>query len=72
MPIFEFICEECGNFFEELVRSASTTLDILCPGCQSDHVSKQFSTFASKTVGSAAFSGSSAPAPAASCNTGGL
>ena len=72
MPMFEFVCEECGRFFEELVRSASTALDIICPGCQSDQVVKQFSTFASKASGGAVFSTNSAPAPAASCTTGGL
>ncbi|MBL6965950.1 MAG: zinc ribbon domain-containing protein [Anaerolineales bacterium] len=40
MPIFEFICGECGHFFEELVRSTSPNNDIICPGCQSDQVKK--------------------------------
>jgi putative FmdB family regulatory protein len=72
MPIFEYICDQCGNFFEELVLGASSAMDIICPGCQSDQVSKQFSTFASRAGGSASFKTGSAPAPAPSCNTGGL
>jgi putative FmdB family regulatory protein len=38
MPIFEYICDQCGNFFEELVRGTSSAMDIICPGCQSDQV----------------------------------
>jgi len=72
MPIFEFVCEKCDNFFEELVRSTSMVSDVVCPGCQSDRVKKQFSTFASKAGGGGSFTANSAPAPAAACNTGGL
>ncbi|MBT3390884.1 MAG: zinc ribbon domain-containing protein [Chloroflexi bacterium] len=72
MPIFEFICGECRHFFEELVRSAGSVNSITCPSCQSAQVKKQFSTFASKPGGSDSFAASSTPAPAASCNIGGL
>jgi len=72
MPIFEFVCEECDNFFEELVSSANTVSDVNCPECRSNQVNKQFSTFASKVSRNGSFTTSSAPAPAASCNTGGL
>ena len=45
MPLFEFVCEECGVIFEELVRSAATISGVICPDCQSDQVKKKISTF---------------------------
>ena len=69
MPIFEFVCQECGTSFEELLRSSSAVGEVICPDCESTQVIKQISSFASKVAGSAsAFSS----APAASCNTGSL
>jgi putative FmdB family regulatory protein len=68
MPIFEFVCTECGAPFEELVRSANYTEEVLCPSCGGDQVKKQISTFAARvTGGGTARSFSSA---ASSCNTG--
>ena len=46
MPIFEFVCQDCGTPFEELVRSASATDEVVCPYCASNQVAKQISTFA--------------------------
>ncbi len=42
MPIFEFVCEKCGHFFEELVRSAGPVNSVTCPVCQSDQVKSNF------------------------------
>ncbi len=67
MPIYEFACRECGEAFEKLVRSASSSEVIRCPSCQSEQVKKKLSTFAS----GASRSGSSASS-SASCSTGGL
>ncbi len=70
MPIYEFICEECGEEFEELVRSAESHQDVLCPACFGQQVIKRISAFASPAAGGKATSywGSSA----SSCNTGSL
>jgi putative FmdB family regulatory protein len=69
MPIYEFVCQECQQVFEELVRSASAIDEVICPGCQSERVSKKLSTFSSKVAGGSSFV--SAPA-APSCRPGGL
>lgn len=69
MPIFEFICQECGTPFEELVRSSTAIDDVVCPFCESDQVAKQISTFASRVVGG---SSGYSNAAAASCSTGSL
>ena len=69
MPIFEFVCQDCGNPFEELLRSAAMIDEVQCPSCGSTQVAKQISIFASQQVGSGGgFSGSAG----ASCNTGSL
>ncbi|MBN2148971.1 MAG: zinc ribbon domain-containing protein [Anaerolineales bacterium] len=68
MPLFEFVCSNCGNPFEELVRSASAIGDVTCPKCHSSEVRKKVSTFASKVSGGSAFSLSSSAA--SSCSTG--
>ena len=71
MPIFEFTCEDCGETFEELLRNASKTEEVVCPTCQSQRVTKLISRFASKAPGSKATSNWGG-APARSCNTGSL
>lgn len=62
MPIFEFVCSDCGNPFEELVRSSSAASAVVCPKCHSQNVKKKISTFASKAPGGMSFSLNSAPA----------
>lgn len=44
MPIYEYICDECGHPFEALVASSQTKSS--CPECGSKKLSRQFSTFA--------------------------
>jgi putative FmdB family regulatory protein len=69
MPIFEFVCQECRQPFEELVRSSSAVEEVVCPSCGSRQVRKQISTFAARVTNSAfspSFSGGKACNPAAS------
>jgi putative FmdB family regulatory protein len=68
MPLFEFVCNECDQPFEELVRSMSAIDYVTCPKCGSQKIAKKISTFASKITGGGGFSlGASS---VASCNTG--
>ncbi len=67
MPIFEFVCDNCGEAFEELLRSSSVIGEVICPSCHSEQVKKKISTFASKTTG--ASSGANSFSTAA-CSTG--
>lgn len=70
MPIYEFICEECGEEFEELVRNTAVIQDVVCPYCLGQQVIKKISAFAAPAAGGKATSywGSSP----SSCNTGSL
>ena len=68
MPIFEFVCSECGQPFELLVLYTSRMAEVTCPACHNKEVTKKISTFASKSSGGSSFSfeGSSS----SSCDTG--
>ena len=68
MPLFEFVCSDCGKSFEELVRFSGSA-EVTCPQCQSKAVKKKVSTFASKISGGSSFS-LGASSSAASCSTG--
>jgi putative FmdB family regulatory protein len=69
MPIFEFVCTECEEIFEDLVLSISKIDEVVCPTCGGSKVKKKMSTFASKPaagVGSFSLGSSSTP----SCGSG--
>ncbi len=66
MPLYEYVCSNCGALFEHWVRSASVAEAIICPHCQSTRVDKKFSTFGVK--GSV---GNSNPSAGDACSTGG-
>jgi putative FmdB family regulatory protein len=51
MPIFEYLCDDCGTKFEKLVRRADD--HVLCPSCGESHLTTQFSTFAARANGAA-------------------
>ncbi len=39
MPIYEFVCQECGVRYEHVQSFSATTLPA-CPACQSKHVAR--------------------------------
>jgi putative FmdB family regulatory protein len=65
MPLFEFLCSDCNQPFEELLRSATEINEVSCPVCGSHKIYKRISTFASKVTGGSSFSFS--PSASASC-----
>jgi putative FmdB family regulatory protein len=67
MPIYEFVCEECGHAFEKLVSSSRSRVH--CPDCESGKVTRQFSAFAFK--GGSRFVGSRGGGSCGSCSSGG-
>ncbi|MFN2198638.1 MAG: FmdB family zinc ribbon protein [Anaerolineales bacterium] len=69
MPLYEFECQNCGELFEELVRSSNWE-GLLCPACQSEQIRKKVSSFASRAAGSSLSIGSASSN--ASCAPGGL
>jgi putative FmdB family regulatory protein len=67
MPIFEFVCLDCGDSFDKLFRGSSTISDVVCPACESPQIKKKLSLFSSKVSGGAGVTTS-----AANCAPSGL
>lgn len=42
MPIYEFMCQACGNEFEKIQSFSDTTVPV-CPSCQSTQVQRRMS-----------------------------
>ena len=51
MPIYEFICNSCGNEFEAIVSSSDTT-SVSCESCESGDIKKVMSASSIKVGGS--------------------
>jgi putative FmdB family regulatory protein len=68
MPIFEFVCTECDQPFEDLIFGSNTD-GVICPVCGSEQVKKKMSTFSSKIGGDGA-SLSLGGSSAAACSPG--
>ncbi len=47
MPLYEYVCQQCGERFEVLQRMGATADGLSCPSCGGGDVTKAFSTFAS-------------------------
>jgi putative FmdB family regulatory protein len=46
MPLYEYVCQSCGERFEKLVRNTTNSVEIICPSCASAAVKRALSTFA--------------------------
>jgi putative FmdB family regulatory protein len=46
MPLYEYICSNCGEAFSLLRRLADRDDEIECPGCGEQQAQRQFSSFA--------------------------
>jgi putative FmdB family regulatory protein len=51
MPIYEYVCDDCGTKFEKLVRRNGD--GIACPSCGQAHLTTALSTFAAHSNGKA-------------------
>jgi len=60
MPLYEYICKDCGNKFEELRKANEADLPIECPKCKSKNTKKALSLFGT-SGGSSSTTASSAP-----------
>ena len=68
MPMYEYVCAECGHNFETLV-TASTVAH--CPKCASGKLDQQFSAFAVGSVKGKGQFGKSASSPSRSGGSAG-
>jgi putative FmdB family regulatory protein len=69
MPIYEYVCDDCGERYERVVMSKKQT--ITCPKCSSAKKTVQLSVFAPPANGGKSFSGaSSASSSSGGCCSG--
>lgn len=71
MPIYEYLCDDCGARYEQIVLSKSTK--IACPKCASERRTLQLSVFSAPAKNGSAGAASSANGMAAGpcCGMGG-
>ena len=65
MPIYEYVCDDCGTRYERVVLSKSQ--EITCPKCQSGRHTLQLSVFRAPTKSSQGSNGASLSDPACGC-----
>jgi len=46
MPIYEFVCEDCGHEFETLLRSRDEIDSLRCPRCEGSRLKRLMSVAA--------------------------
>ena len=64
MPIFEYLCKECGHHFEAVVMGSKKAE---CPSCQGAKLEQQLSAFAVGPGKSASSSSRPTAGPCGSC-----
>lgn len=70
MPIYEYLCEDCGSKFEKLVRNGDK---VTCPSCGEVHLKPQLSTFAAHASGKSSSSSQEMPScPSGMCRNPGM
>jgi len=65
MPIYEYLCNDCGTRYEQLVMSNRQV--IACPKCTSERKTLQLSVFSSPAKSPDAGNGASASGAACGC-----
>jgi putative FmdB family regulatory protein len=65
MPIYEYICDDCGKRYERIVMNGS--MKITCPKCASAKSTIQLSVFAAHGNGNKASSGPSGSSSGGGC-----
>lgn len=69
MPLYEYICRECGHAFEVLQRMGERGDDLRCPQCGRVGADRQLSTFAGRASQGGVGGGA---ARASGCGAGGF
>jgi putative FmdB family regulatory protein len=77
MPIYEYVCLDCGERFETLRLMRDADMPIACSSCDSEHTTRKVSVvfahsggkIAAKTSSSTTSSGGCAGCSGGSCST---
>jgi putative FmdB family regulatory protein len=68
MPIYEYVCDDCGERYERIVMSKNTAIE--CPKCASAKHTIQLSVFAAPANGSKSSSSSTSNSGGGCCGGG--
>ena len=69
MPIYEYMCLECKERFEKLVRSMNSGYEVKCPKCGGRKVEKCISAFSTRMSSTTAASASACAPSSDPCLT---
>jgi putative FmdB family regulatory protein len=69
MPIYEFKCLECGEYFEILVMKSEESVEMACPKCKSESFERILSS-TNYAMGEGAGAGKGASAQTRNCSSG--
>ena len=69
MPIYEFKCLKCGNFFEFLFMGETDRVEMKCPKCQSEEFERVLSS-TSFTMGEGGMNKTGVTSQTRSCSSG--
>jgi putative FmdB family regulatory protein len=72
MPIYEYLCQSCGNKFEKLVRRSEDALESGCPSCGQKHLKQEYSTFAPRAGSSSSGASDMPSCPGGMCSNPGM
>jgi len=72
MPIYEYLCEDCGTKFEKLVRRAAEATIAECPSCGQNHTRQELSTFAAHSGNGGSKSADMPSCPSGQCSNPGM
>ncbi len=51
MPLYEYLCQDCGSHFDALRSIKDADAPIHCKKCQGEHTSRQLSVFFAQSGG---------------------
>jgi putative FmdB family regulatory protein len=68
MPIYEYLCDDCGEHYERIVMNGNTK--VTCPKCESAKKTIQLSVFAAPANGGRSSGGSSMSGPSSGSGGG--
>jgi len=71
MPIYEYLCQDCGTKFEKLVRRSADASETQCPSCGQKRLQQEFSTFSAHANG-APKSADAPSCPGGQCSNPGM
>lgn len=62
MPVYEYVCPQCGNTFEKRVSFSDSDKRQPCPQCGNEHARRRISLIGGVSGGSSQTAVSAAPA----------